>query len=56
MESLLEFAYTAKLAVTCTNIDDVISAARELEFKNIEFSCLSYLKQVSDINYYPKLQ
>lgn len=45
MESLLEFAYTSKLTVTQTNIDDVICAARELEFKNIEFSCLGYLKQ-----------
>ncbi|XP_039262437.2 transcription regulator protein BACH1-like [Styela clava] len=45
MESLLEFAYTSKLTVTQANIDDVICAARELEFKNIEFSCLNYLKQ-----------
>lgn len=46
MESLLEFAYTSKLTVNLTNIDDVICAARELDFKNIEFSCLNYLKQV----------
>lgn len=45
MECLLEFAYTSKLAVTSANVDDVLTAAAELEFKNIEFSCLNYLKQ-----------
>ena len=45
MENLLEFAYTSKLTVSKDNIDHVLSAARELEMKNLEYSCLDFLRQ-----------
>ena len=45
MENLLEFAYTSKLTVSKANIDHVLTAARELEMKNLEYSCLDFLKQ-----------
>ena len=45
MENLLEFAYTSKLTVSKENIDHVLNAARELEMKNLEYSCLNFLKQ-----------
>ena len=45
MESLLEFAYTSKLTLSKDNIDHVLSAAKELEMKNLEYSCLDFLKQ-----------
>nr|NP_001071661.1 transcription factor protein [Ciona intestinalis]BAE06323.1 transcription factor protein [Ciona intestinalis] len=45
MESLLEFAYTSKLTVSRGNINHVLAAARELDVKNLEYSCLNLLKQ-----------
>ena len=45
MENLLDFAYTSKLTVSKDNIDHVLSAAKELEMKNLEYSCLNFLKQ-----------
>uniref|UniRef100_H2YYI8 BTB domain-containing protein n=1 Tax=Ciona savignyi TaxID=51511 RepID=H2YYI8_CIOSA len=45
MECLLEFAYTSKLTVSRENINHVLAAARELDVKNLEYSCLNLLKQ-----------
>lgn len=46
MENLLEFAYTSKLTLSKDNIDSVLTAARELDIQNLEYSCLNILKQV----------
>ncbi|XP_076819357.1 transcription regulator protein BACH1-like isoform X2 [Clavelina lepadiformis] len=45
MEHLLEFAYTSKLTLSKDNIDFVLTAARELDIQNLEYSCLNILKQ-----------
>lgn len=46
MESLLEFAYTSQLTVSSKNISQILDAVRELDIKNIEFTCLNVLKEV----------
>jgi len=45
MESLLEFAYTSQLTVSSKNISQILDAVRELDIKNIEFTCLNVLKE-----------
>ncbi|XP_058833053.1 kelch-like protein 32 [Topomyia yanbarensis] len=52
IELLLEYIYTAKLALNLANIQEVLSAASYIQLESVVEACLNYLDQQLDLDNY----